>query len=105
MVLEVNWVVLKPGVEKRLRLRDHAFVDRVLTDPVWKEPKTVRTLMFRVSMEDGVPVDKVWSVVSGKLAQELSGYLEGRRYRDYEFVVVKDAPGFVPPRLVSVVPI
>jgi len=43
-------------------------------------------------------------VVSGKLVDELSAYLEGRRYRGYEFVVVKDAPGTIPPRLVEVRP-
>jgi len=97
-------VILKPGVPKTLRLEDHRFVDRVITDVFFGVPKTVRSLVFRVVREDGRVVEKTWSVVSGKLVDELSAYLEGRRYRDYEFVVVKDAPGTIPPRLVEVRP-
>jgi len=100
-----NWVVLKPGVPVRLHFRAHRVIERVITDPIFGVAKTVRSLMFLVDRENGAAVDKTFSVVSGKLADELSGYLEGERYRGYTFTIVKDAPGTVPPRIVETRPI
>lgn len=100
-----NWVVLTPGVPVRLHFKDHRFVERVITDAIFGVPKRVRTLMFLVDEEGGRPVEKSFSVVSGKLADDLSGYLEGARYRAYRFTIVKDAPGTVAPRILEVTPI
>ena len=104
-VLPANWVVLRPGVPVRLHFRAAKTVSRVITDPIFGVPKTVTSLLFLVDRENGAAVDKTFSVVSGRLAEELSGYLEAERYRAYEFTFVKDAPGTVPPRLVEVRPI
>lgn len=79
-------------------------VPRQITDPYFKVPRTVQSLVFLVDRENGREVDKSFSILSTKLVNELSGYLEGKRYRGYEFTVVKDAPGTVPPRIVSVTP-
>ena len=103
MVVE-NWVVLKPGVPVTLHFRAHKIVDRVITNHIFEVARTVKSLMFLVDEEDGRPVDKTFSVVSQKLADEFSGYLEGDRYKAYDFVVVKDAPGTVPPRISEVRP-
>jgi len=99
-----NFIVLAPGVERSLHFRDHALVPRVITDPVLKERRTVESLLFYVDEENGRAVDKTYSIVSQKHAAEFSGYLEGKRYRGYVFVVIKDAPGTVPPRIARVVP-
>jgi hypothetical protein len=105
MAVIENWVILAPGVERRLRFSDHRIVSKVITDPVLKSPKTVQALEFVVSMDDGKPVSKMFSVVSQKLAGELGPYLVDKRYTRYEFTFIKDAPGTVPPRLVRAVPV
>ena len=105
MVVEVeNFVVLKPGVPVKLHFRAHKVVDRVITDPTFEVSRTVKALLFLVDEEDGAPVDKTYSVLSQKLASDLSGYLEGQRYLRYTFTLVKDAAGTVPPRIVEVTP-
>lgn len=100
-----NWVMLSPGVEKRLRFSDHVLRKKTITDPVTKRPKEVESLEFIVSMEDGSPVSRTFSIVSQKLAGELGPYLIDRRYLRYEFVFIKDAPGTVAPRLVRATPV
>lgn len=99
-----NFVILVPGVEKILHFSDHRIESRVITDPYTKQPKKVESLLFTVDTEDGRAVSRSYSILSQKHAAEFSGYLEGLRYRDYVFTVVKDAPGTVPPRIVSVRP-
>jgi len=100
-----NWVKLEPGVSKRLRFAEYRKVRRVITDPFFRRPREVEGLVFRVVMEDGREVDKIFSVLSERLAGELSGYLVGDRFRHYEFTFIKDAPGTVAPRLVSATPV
>jgi hypothetical protein len=50
-----NWVILPPGVEKKLRFSDHRIVSRPITDAITRAPKTVQALEFTVTMEDGSP--------------------------------------------------
>ena len=45
------------------------------------------------------PVDKVLSVLSCKLREELAGYFEADRYLRYTFTIVKDSLGTVPSRI------
>ena len=99
-----NFVVLKPGIPVKMHWKAHKFVDRQIMDPTFEVPRTGRSLLFLVDEEDGRAVDKTYSVMSTKLAGELSGYLEGNRYLGYNFTIVKDAPGMVPPRIVEVTP-
>jgi len=89
----------------RLHFSDHRILKRTITDPVRKVPVERESLVFYVDKEDGSPVDRIYSVLSQKHAAEFAGYLEGKRYTVYEFVVVKDAAGTVPPRIVSVTPV
>ena len=42
MAVMENWVVLVPGVKKRLHLIDHAFQERSITDTIFRGSKTVR---------------------------------------------------------------
>jgi len=99
-----NWIKLVPGVPKRLHFVNHVVEVRRIMDPVLKAAKDVQGLIFAVDREDGRPVSKTFSVLSERLAGELAGWLEGRRYLAYEFTFIKDAPGFVPPRLLAVEP-
>jgi len=100
-----NWVVLEPGKEKRLRFSNHVIVKKRITDPITKISKEVEALEFDVTMEDGAPSTRRFSVVSQKLAGDLGPYLADRRYLRYEFTIIKEAPGTVPPRLLSARPI
>jgi len=100
-----NFVVLVPGVQKRLRFKDHQVLRRNITDPIRKIQVERESLMMYVSQEDGAPADRVYSILSQKHAAEFAGYLPGKAYTRYEFTVVKDAPGTVPPRIVSVTPL
>jgi len=99
-----NFVLLAPGVVKRMHFTDHKIEARVITDPVTGRARQVESLLFVLDEEDGRASFKTYSILSMKHAAEFAGYLEGKRYRDYVFEVVKDAPGTVPPRIVSVRP-
>lgn len=90
---------LEVGREVRLHFREYSVESRQITDPVFKVPRTVRSLLFLVDRVDGAPVDKTFSVVSEKLADEFWPYLEDGSFRLYEWVLVKDGPGFIPPRI------
>jgi len=103
-VPEQNWLRHTPGVPLRLHFSDHSEQPRVITDPWFKTPRTVQSLVFRVDRLDGATVDKLYSVVSDRLRGELQPYLEGRKYLGYEFVMIKDGPGSVPPRILQVIP-
>jgi len=67
--------------------------------------KSIEALEFTVTTQDGSPVSRSLSIASQKLAGELGPYLVDKRYKNYEFTIVKDAPGAVAPRLVRAVPI
>jgi len=94
-----NWVKLPVGKVVCLHFREYRVTDRQITDPFFETPRTVRSLVFLVDREDGAPVDKNFSVVSEKLADEFQPYLEDGSFRFYEWCLVKDAAGFVPPRV------
>jgi hypothetical protein len=100
-----NFVVLVPGVRVKLHFKDHQILVRSITDPIRKVPVTRESLMFYVDKIDGAAADKVYSILSQKHAAEFAGYLPEKRYVRYDFTIVKDAPGTVPPRIESVVPI
>lgn len=99
-----NFVMLKPGVSVRLHFSDHAIVKRQIMDRIRGVMVERESLVMYVDRMNGSKVDLMYSILSQKHAAEFSGYLEGNRYRGYEFVVVKDAAGTVPPRIVSVSP-
>ena len=100
-----NFVVLKPGIPVTLHFYEHAVVRRQIEDPIRKVLVTRESLLFYVDERDGTKVDLVYSILSQKHAAEFSGYLPGKRYVGYRFTVIKDAPGFVPPRIARVVPL
>jgi len=99
-----NWVILGLGERKRLHLFHHEKVVRELTDPITGQPRRRESLTFYVDEEDGVRVDKMFSVLSRRLAQELSAYIPGKRYLEYDFVIEKPPDKFAAPRVVEVIP-
>jgi len=64
----------------------------VIPDPWFKTPCTIQSLVFRVDKLEGATVDKLCSVLADRINQELTPYLEGRKYLGHEFVVIKDDP-------------
>jgi len=83
MVLE-NFVKLEPGKEKVLRIKPDSFriETRVITDPVTHIKKTVRAAVMDVTEEDGLPVTKIFSTLSEKLAETLKAAADnGTLYR------------------------
>lgn len=99
-----NYVRLVEGIPKRLHFKDHAYVVRRIRDPVTGWVKDVRVLEFLVDYEDGVPVEKVFSVIQSKLAAALAPYVEGKRYRDFLFTITKIGSGFLSEFKVEVSP-
>lgn len=98
MTLE-NWVKLPVGKVVCMHFREYRIVDRQIEDPMFKVSRTVKSLVFLVDKVDGAPVDKTFSVVSEKLASEFEPYLEDGTFKNYEWCLVKDAAGFVAPRV------
>ena len=94
-----NWVILKPGVEVKLHFREYRITPRQIKDPFWKVDRQVNSLLFLVDREDGKPVDKMFSVISDRLAQEFEPYLEDGSYKLYEWTIVKGDNIMVPPRI------
>ena len=96
-----NWVKLPIGKVVCMHFREYRVVDREITDPLFGVLRTVKSLVFLVDKVDGAPVDKTFSVVSEKLADEFEPYLEDGSYKNYTWCLVKDAVGFVPPRVAN----
>ncbi len=84
-----------------MHFREYRVTSRDITDPYFGTPRSVQSLLFLVDRVDGEPVDKTFSVVSEKLAQEFEPYLEDGSYRNYVWCLVKDAEGFTAPRVAS----
>jgi len=82
-----------------MHFREYRVTPRQITDPMFGVPRTVTSLVFLVDQVDGAPVDKTFSVVSERLAQEFEPYLEDGSFRDYVWCLVKDAAGFTAPRV------
>lgn len=98
MVLD-NWVKLPIGKVVCMHYKDYRVTERQITDPMFNIARTVTSLVFLVDRVDGVSVDKTFSVVSEKLSDEFEPYLEDGSYKNYVWCLVKDAAGFVPPRI------
>lgn len=103
-VLE-NWVKLVPGIEKKLRFSGGSRQVRQIEDPVTKSQKVIRSLVLRVTHEDGMPVQKDYSIVSERLAGEMSAYLDPVKLTAFEFTFLKEPGQFTAPRLVRIAPV
>jgi hypothetical protein len=103
-VLE-NYVMLETGIPTRLHFTDHRIQRRTVTDPVTGEPASRNVLVLDVDRMDGRPAVAKYSTMSEKHAMQFEPYLEGKRYRDYEFTITRTGEGFLTQYSVSVVPI
>jgi len=94
-----SWIQLRPGVPQKLHFVSHAHVSKLIRDPILGVDKTVPSIVFLVDFQNGKRVEKNFSVVSQRLAAELSPYLVGRKYEDLLLTVVKPAGRMAAPRL------
>lgn len=92
-VLE-NYIILETGVPARLHFTDHAFLRKMITDPLTGEPTTRNTLVFMVDRRDAREVKAQYSVIAEKHALQFQPYLDKKEYRDYDFIITKTGEGF-----------
>ena len=59
-----NWVILTPGVEKRLRFSDHRIVQKGILDPVTSVGKMVQAGSTVISLEDPLRISLRASLIS-----------------------------------------
>lgn len=94
-----NWVKLPSGVKQRMHFKDYRIVKRAITDPWFDVPISQSSIVFLVDRLNGEEVTLKFSVVSEKVANEISPYLEDGSYRDYEWVFEKPADPTAAPRV------
>lgn len=82
-----------------MRFKEYRVTSRQITDPYFNTPRTVESLLFLVSYVNGEPVDKTFSVLSEKLAQEFEPYLDDGTYKLYNWCIIKDSAGLAGPRV------
>lgn len=92
--MDLNYVVLEPGVPKALHFTDHAVSTAVLLDPLLGIEKPVRRLTFVVDEEDGRPVAKTYSITSSDHQAYFQDLLAEKRYGGYTFFITKRGDGF-----------
>jgi len=90
-----NFVQLSEGIPKRLRFSDHTITAKAIMDPMTKTMKTVNALQFRVIEEDGIPVDKIYSITSEKHAQQFAPFLQDKTYIGRVFTIIVRGRGFL----------
>ena len=89
-----NYITLTPGVPTRLHFS--RYEQRVITrtDPQTGRDGQVNALRFDVDEIDGRSVVAIYSTLSDKHKADFLPYLEGDRYRRYDFIVTVDGVGF-----------
>jgi hypothetical protein len=94
MVL-MNYVRPEPGVPTRMHFTDWYSMDRDIAVPETGKTKRVHSEVFQVDELDGEDVNRTFSVLSQKLWSHLEPFLEGRRFRDYDFIITQMGDGFL----------
>lgn len=105
MAVDENYVELKVGIPVTMKFDIFKWLSHKVVDPELGFSKTVRALVFHVTEVDGEPADTVFSLISTKAQREMEPYLEAERYKRYKFTWLKEAPGYVAPRLYNVIPL
>lgn len=105
MAVDENYVKLEVGIPVTMKFDNFKWVSHKVVDPELGFSKTVRALVFHVTEVEGKLADTVFSLISTKAQKEMEPYLEAERYKRYEFTWLKEAPGYVAPRLYNVIPL
>jgi len=91
----MNYAYLVAGIPKRLHFTDHYYVDREIADKDSGKPKTIKSLVFWVTEEDGESVAKTFSILSQKLEAHMLPFLPDKRYGGYDFLITQIGDGFL----------
>ncbi len=105
MAVDENYVALEVGIPVTMKFDIFKWISHKVVDPELDFSKTVRALVFHVTEVDGEVADTVFSLISTKAQREMEPYLEAERYKRYKFTWLKEAPGYVAPRLFEVIPL
>lgn len=93
MVLQ-NYVILQEGRPARMHFAAVEKVVKTITDPTTGHPKAVNTLVWTVDELNGRAVVAYYSITSQTHAQDFAPFLDGEKYRQYDFVVTVLGSGF-----------
>lgn len=103
MVLQ-SYVELKPGVPARMHFVEHWIETISPTDPLVGRPLPKRRLRFAVDELNGQAVQTYYSTMSQKHAADFELFLEGKKYRGYDFIVTFGGSGWQTEYTVQPVP-
>lgn len=90
----MNYITLEKDTPTRMHFTDHYYVEREIWDPDLGRTRWVRSLVLWCDELEGEPSARTLSVLATKLADLFAPYLEGNRYRTFDFVVTKRGEGF-----------
>ncbi|MEM3092172.1 MAG: hypothetical protein QXW26_04680 [Candidatus Nitrosocaldus sp.] len=90
-----NYIKLEADKPKLLRFSRLYIAEREIRDPFTNQVKKVRVLEGRVIQEDGVTVDKIFSITAEKLAVQLERFIDDREINKYLFTIVKRGTGYL----------
>lgn len=99
----INYVRLEEGIPKRLRFSEAWEEKRLIIDPITKRTKEVTAYVLRTVEEDGVPVDKTFSVLARKLFELLKPFIDDGTIFQKTFEITKTGKGFLTEYSVRVV--
>lgn len=105
MAVEENYVKLEIGIPVTMKFDSFGWLPHPIIDPDLGFSKTVRALVFHVTEVNDAPADTVFSLISTKAQREMEPYLKAEMYKRYKFTWIKEAAGYVAPRLVDVIPL
>ncbi len=91
---ELNYVVLLPGVPKKMHFTDHAEPETIQKDPILGISIPKRKLVFVVDAEDGRPTNKIYSTMRSKEWAFWQPFLGDKSYRDYTWELTLSGQSF-----------
>jgi len=90
-----NYIDLKPGEPKKLKISRY-YKDVIdMKDPESKEIKPVNRLVCIIIREDGKEVNKTFSITSEKLAQMIYPGLQKDMHLDKEVRIIQTGKGYL----------
>jgi len=89
-----EYVIIQPGATKILMLDGVTTEDWSITDPETKELKTVPSLTFHVTEEDGKVVDKVLRIIQKRTVAILRPYVESGEIFKRKLKISRIGSGF-----------
>jgi len=90
-----NYVILKTGVAKKLKISSYYFDHIEIIDPETKIAKVIKRLNCTIIREDDEDCSKIFSITGEKLAQTLFPFLERGHHLDKEVVITMTGRGYM----------